>query len=70
MNLDQLSPEPLVELMEKLEQVTNELNASVDKLTQMKNEHEIAKGEVTKNQHKLNLIKEQIMTQKKLMAIQ
>lgn len=69
MNLDQLSHEPLRDLLEKYEEATKDLNKSIDDLTVKKNEHEIAKGEVTKNQHKLNLIKEQIMLEKKLIPV-
>ena len=63
------SSEPLRLLLTQYEEATAELNASIDKLTMQKNLHEIAKGEVTKNQHKLNLVKEQIMLEKKLIQV-
>ena len=59
----------LRELLEQLETITNELNASIDERTKFNNELAVAKASVEKNEHKKKLIEQQIMCEKKLMEI-
>lgn len=58
--------ERLRELLAAYEQVTEDLNSSIDKATNANNLLVVAKSEVSKNRHKRELIQEQIMCEKKL----
>lgn len=58
--------EELRDLVQQYEQAVTDLNNSIDRATKANNEITIAKAEVTKNKHKMDLIKEQIMCEKKL----
>lgn len=64
-----MSSEPLRLLLEQYSQVVVELNESIDRATKANNEIAIAKADVAKNKHRLDLIKEQIMCEKKLIEV-
>lgn len=57
----------LMQLLEGYAKLTSELNDSIDQEVTAKNTLAIAQAEVKKNQHKVNLVKEQIMCAKKTM---
>lgn len=61
---NQTSPYSLRDLLQNYEKKVTELNNSIDYATQLNNSLAIAKAAVTKNKHLLDLIKEQIMTEK------
>lgn len=63
-----MSSEPLREMLSQYESVTRSLNEAIDKATKANNELAIAKAEVAKNTHLKDLIKEQIMCEKKLIG--
>ena len=58
--------ERLNELLGQLAAIVSDLNNAIDQRTKASNEVEIAKAEVSKNTHKMKLIQEQIMCEKKL----
>lgn len=61
--------ETLRELLAQYETAVKELNDSIDRTTKANNELAIAKADMTKNKHKMDLIKEQIMCEKKLIEV-
>ena len=61
-----LSSDQLRQYLGEYERIKDELNASIDKATTANTALVIAKAEVQKNKYSLDLIKEKIMTEKKL----
>lgn len=61
-----MSSEHLRELLSKYEQIVPLLNTAIDTVTDLNNQLGSAKAEVSKYKHNLDLIKEQIMCEKKL----
>lgn len=61
-----MSADRLRELLSNYNTTVKNLNASIDKATVANHELTVAKAEVSKNKYNLDLIKEQIMCEKKL----
>ena len=65
-----MTAEPLRQLLTQYSEIVFKLNEAIDISTQRTNESSIAKATVLKLQHQKDLIKEQIMSEKKLINIE
>ena len=65
--MTQLSPYNLRILLERMETATKNLNDAIDRAVKANHENILAKAEVSKCTHQLNLIKEEIMSEKALL---
>lgn len=64
-----MSTEPLHDLLKTYDRLVQELSDNIDEASRANSALVIARAEVEKSKHKLGLVKENIMCQKKLIDI-
>lgn len=61
-----MSAEPLRELLEQYKTITGEMNNAIDAVSILTNQLSIAKATLSKTKNQCDLVREQIMVEKKL----